>query len=102
MSHKPTEYGSGIVVKELDDKILICADSRTHLKEGNFLLNAEVIHIKSGPGIKISSEGTDTLVISANLTPLEEKIFDLKEDVDSRLINIERAFKLILKPVKKE
>lgn len=98
---KPIEYGSGIIVKELEDKILITAESRTHLKDGNFLLDAKVIHIEAGPGINISSKGKDTLVISCNLTKMEESLYDFKREIDDRLRTIEKAFSSILKQVKK-
>lgn len=101
MQSKPIEYGSGIIIRYLDDKILISAKSTTRLKEGNFLLEAEVIHIEAGPGIKISSRGKDTLVISCDLTKLEEKIYDLQKDVNSRLEIIEKVFSQILKNTKK-
>jgi hypothetical protein len=92
MQHKPFEAGDGIELKILDDKILISAQCTTRLKEGNFLLEAEVIHIQAGSGIKISSKGKDTLVISCDLTKLEEKFYDLKKNVDSRLEIIEKIF----------
>lgn len=98
---KQIEYGSGIIIKELDDKILITAESRTHLKDGDFLLDAKVIHIEAGPGIKISSKGKDTLVISCNLINMEESIFDFKKEIDERLKAIEKAFSIILKQGKK-
>lgn len=97
---KPIEYGSGIIVKELEDKILITAQCRTRLKEGNFLLEADHITIEAGPGIKISSKGKDTLVISCNLTSMEESIFDFKKEIDARLQTIEKVFTKILKQVK--
>lgn len=98
---KPIEYGSGIIVKELDDKILITAQCRTRLKEGNFLLEAEHINIEAGPGIKISSKGKDTLVISCDFKKMEESFFDFRKEVDDRLKSIEKAFSIILKQVKK-
>lgn len=101
MQSKPIEYGSGLIVKHLDDKILITAQSRTRLKEGNFLLEAEHINIEAGPGIKISSKGKDTLVISCNLTKVEESLYDFKKEVDERLKAIEKAFSIILKQGKK-
>lgn len=93
MQPKPIEYGHGLVVKELDDIILITTEGRTHLKEGNFTLDAEVIHIEAGPGIKISSKGKDTLVISVNTTKMEEKIFDLNK----RFEVIEKGMTKIMK-----
>lgn len=101
ISTKPFFPGRGIEFKELDDKILITGQSRTHLKDGNFTLDAAVIHIKAGSGIKISSLGNDTLLISSNLTKIEEDIFDFKKSVDERLKNIEKAFSTILKQVRK-
>lgn len=101
MQHKPIEYGSGLIVRHLDDKILISAQCTTRLKEGNFLLEAEHITIEAGPGIRISSKGKDTLVISCNLTKMEEKIFDLKQEVDKRLETIEKIFTKIIKDAKK-
>lgn len=98
---KPFAAGHGIEFKELPEKILITGQSRTHLKDGNFILDAEVIHIQAGPGIKISSKGRDTLVISCNLDKMEEEIFDFKKSVDERLKNIEKAFSTILKQVRK-
>ena len=97
---KPFEAGEGIEFKILDDKILITGQSRTLLKEGNFLLDGKVIHVESGKGITISSRGRDTLVVSANLTKMEEKIFDLQQEVNKRLETIERVFSKILKTVK--
>ena len=98
---KPTEFGEGLIVRELDDKILITAERRTIFKEGNFILDGEIIHIIAGPGIKISSKGKDTLVISCDLTKIEAKIFDLQQAVDKRLETIEKIFTKIIKDAKK-
>ena len=100
MQTKPIEYGDGLIVRNLDDKILISAQCTTRLKEGNFLLQAEVINIEAGPGIKISSKGHDTLVISCDLTKLEVKIFDMQKEMNTRLEVIEKVFGKILKQVK--
>lgn len=97
----PIEYGSGILVKYLDDKIIICAKNTTKLQQGSFTLEADVIKIESGKGVVISSKGKDTLVISADLIKLDEMIFDLKKDTDARLKNIEQAFAQILRTIKK-
>ena len=99
MQTKPIEYGDGLIVRNLDDKILITAERRTHLQDGNFILNASIIKIESGAGIKISSKGHDTLVISCDLTKLEAKIFDMQVEMDRRLTTIEKIF-LQLKKVK--
>lgn len=101
ITSKPIEYGSGITVKELPHKILITAQCRTRLKQGNFLLEAEVIYVEAGPGVKISSKGKDTLVIAADLTKLEEAIFDLQKNTDERLAVIEKVFAQIIKNAKK-
>lgn len=96
MQTKPVEYGHGLIVKELSDKVLVTTEGRTHIKEGNFTLDAEVIHIESGPGVKISSKGRDTLVISVNTTNIEEKIFDLNkrfEIIEKGMAKIMRAIK---------
>lgn len=97
---KPIEYGSGIIVKELEDKILICAENKTRLKEGNFSLEAYEIIIKAGKGIKISSIGKDTLVITADTTNQDEANFDFRKEIDERLKNIEVVFAKILKQAK--
>ena len=99
MQTKPIEYGDGLIVRNLDDKILISAQCTTRLKEGNFLLEAEAIHIEAGAGVKISSRGKDTLVISADLTKLEAKVYDMQVEMDRRLTTIEKIF-LQLKKVK--
>lgn len=101
MQTKPIELGEGLIIRNLDDKTFITGQSRTHLKNGDFLLDAEVIHIEAGPGIKISSKGKNTLVISCNLTKMEAQIFDLKESVDKRLETIEKIFTKIIKDAKK-
>ena len=101
MQAKPIEYGDGLIVRNLDEKILITAQSRTHLKDGNFLLDAQTINIESGPGIKIASKGKDTLVISCDLTKFEVKIFDMKQEMDKRLEIIEKSFLNIMKTLKK-
>ena len=98
---KPTEFGEGLIVRELDDKILITGQTRTALKDGHFLLDAEVIHIEAGPGIKISSKGKDTLVISCDLTKHEAKLYDMKKEMDERLKTIEAIFLKIVKDAKK-
>ncbi len=97
---KPIEYGKGIVVKELDDKVLLCAESKTRLKEGNFHLEAEEIIIEAGSGVKISSRGHNTLIISCNLVKIEEKIFDFQKEINARLEVLEKALHKILKQVK--
>ena len=99
MTVKPIEYGSGIVVKEIDDKILICAENKTRLKESNFSLEAHEIIIEAGKGVKISSKGKDTLVISVDTTKQDEKIYDMQQEMDRRLTTIEKIF-LQLKKVK--
>ena len=99
MQVKPFSPGRNIEFKELDDKILISATSPTHFKEGNFTLDAHTIHIQAGPGVKISSRGNNTLVISADLNHIEEDVFDFKKSVDERLKVIEKSFALILKQV---
>jgi hypothetical protein len=96
MQAKPIVYGSGIIVKNLDDKILITVQNRTHLKDGNFTLDAEVIHIEAGPGIKISSKAKDTLVISCDLIKMEERIYDFEKRVEL----IERVFSRLMKDAK--
>lgn len=95
------EPGSNIEFKELEDKIIVAAKNTTKIKEGNFLLEAEQIVIKAGVGISISSIGTDTLVISANHTKMEEGLYDLRKEVDERLKVIEQVFSQILKNAKK-
>lgn len=101
MQTKPFAAGSGIEFKELGDKILITGQSRTLIKEGNFTLDSDVIHIEAGPGIKISSKGKDTLVISCNLTKFEEQMYELKKEIRDRLEVVEKAFTQIIKSVKK-
>lgn len=101
MQSKPTEYGSGFIVKDLPDKKLICVDIKTRIKQGNFNLEGEHIVVECGHGIKISSKHPNTLVISADLTKLEEKIFDLEKAVDKRLETIEKIFTKIIKDTKK-
>ena len=100
MQTKPIEYGDGLIVRNLDDKILITAERRTHLQDGNFILNAQVIKIEAGAGIKISSKGHDTLVISCDLTQLEAKVYDMQVEMDKRLKVIEQVFTKILKQAK--
>lgn len=100
MQSKPIEYGKGFVCKELADKILLTTEGRTILKESDFTLDAEIINIIAGPGIKISSKGKDTLVISCNLTKVEEQIYDFKKEIDERLQTIEKVFSKIMKQVK--
>lgn len=99
-SSKPIEYGSNLIVKELDDKIIICAKNTTKLKQGVFELEADQIKIESGVGIKITSKGKDTLVISVDLTKIEEAMFDLKNSTNDRLKVIEAVFSKILKQAK--
>lgn len=95
---KPIEYGSGIIVKELDEKIIISAETR--LREGNFLIQGECVDVRAGNGIKISSVHPNILVITANTTKMEEKIFDLENAFNKRLENIEKAFSQLLKKAK--
>lgn len=101
MQKNPIELGENLVIRILDDKTLVTGQSRTLIKEGNFILDAAVIHIVAGPGIKISSKGDNTLVISCDHTKLETKLFDLKNEVDKRLDVIEKCFTKILKSEKK-
>ena len=100
MQHKPIEYGDGLIVRNLDDKILISAQCATRIREGNFLLQGEEIIIEAGRGIRISSRHPNILVIEANLTKMEEKVFDLQQEVNKRLEVIEKVFGKILKQVK--
>jgi len=96
MQDKPIQLGENLIIRNLDDKTLITGQSRTALKEGHFLLDAEVIHIESGPGIKIYSKGKDTLVISCDLTKIDAKIFDF----NARLEVVEKSLATILKILK--
>jgi len=97
---KIIEYGTGLIIKELDDKKIICAENTTKIQQGSFVLESDVIKIESGAGVRISSKGKDTLIISADLTKIDEKLFDLRKDVDARLKVIETVFAKILKQVK--
>lgn len=97
---KPIEYGSGIIVKNLDDKILICAENKTKIREGNFLLVGDNIVVEAGKGIKISSRHPNVLVISCDTSKQDEIIFDLKKEINSRLETIEKVFAKIIKSVK--
>ena len=97
---KPFEAGTNIEFKELDDKILITAKNKTRIKEGNFSLEADEIIIESGPGIKISSKGKDTLVVSAVHTKMDEAVHDMKE-MNKRMEVIEKSFVNILNQLKK-
>ena len=86
-----------------EDKLIYKSISTTPFREffteeGNFLLEAETIIIEAGHGIKISSKGKDTLVISANLTKMEEEIFDFKkriEVVEKSLVNVLNILKAL-------
>ena len=93
---KPFEAGTNIEFKELDDKILITAKNKTRIKEGNFSLEADEIIIESGPGIKISSKGKDTLVISADLKKMEESLYDFNK----RLVVMEKSLVNVLNILK--
>lgn len=101
MQTKPFAAGSGIEFKELGDKILITGQSRTRLKEGNFLLEAEHIEIRAGHGIKISSIHPNILIIAADTIKQDEKIYDLQQGLDKRLEVIEKIFSRIIKDAKK-
>lgn len=101
MQTKPIEYGEGLIVRHLDDKILISACPRTVFKDKEFSIDAEVIHVEAGPGIKISSKGNNTLVVSCDLTKFETKIYDMKQEMDKRLETIEKTFVNIIKQLKK-
>ena len=101
MPTKPIQLGENLIIRNLDDKTFITGQSRTIIKEGNFTLDAQEILIEAGPGIKISSKGKDTLVISCDLTKIEAKIFDLQQAVDKRLETIEKIFTKIIKDAKK-
>ena len=76
------EAGQNIEFKHLDDKTLITAKNTTRIAETNFELEAEQIIFEGGRGVKISSRGKDTLIITADLSKLEEKIFDLSKRVE--------------------
>ena len=99
MQGKTFEAGHGIDFKILDDKILISTKSETslELKEGNFHLKGDQLIIKAGHGIKISSVHPNVLVITADTTKQDEKIFDMKKQMDERLKNIEAIFVKIVK-----
>ena len=101
MPTKPIQLGENLIIRNLDEKTLITGQARTLLKEGNFTLDAEVIHVKSGPGVKIHSSGNDTLVISCDLTKIEAKIYDMQLEMDKRLKTIEAIFLKIVKDAKK-
>lgn len=101
MQVKPIEFGENLTIRYLDEKTLITGQSRTLLKEGNFILDSETINIIDGPGIKISSKGKDTLIISCDLTKLEAKMYDLQQATDKRLETIEKIFTKIIKDAKK-
>ena len=94
MQVKPIEFGENLTIRYLDEKTLITGQSRTLLKEGNFILDSETINIIAGPGIKISSKGKDTLIISCDLTKLEAKMYDLQQATDKRLETIEKIFSI--------
>ena len=96
MQEKPIQLGENLIIRHLDEKTLITGQARTLLKEGNFTLDAEVIHVKSGPGVKIHSSGNDTIVISCDLTKIEAKIFDF----NARLEVVEKSLATILKILK--
>lgn len=100
LANKPIESGTGIEIKILDDKIIICAENKMRIREGNFLLQGEEIIIEAGRGIKISSRHPNILVIETNLTKIEEKVYDLQKSMDERLKVIESVFSKILKQIK--
>lgn len=95
-----TEYGTGIVVKEMPDKIMVCAENTTRLIQGNFILEGKEIIVESGEGIKISSRHPNILVISVDTKKQDEAFFDLKKNTDERLKVIEQVFSKILKSIK--
>ena len=101
MQDKTIQLGENLIIRHLDDKTLITGQSRTLIKEGNFLLDSQIIHIEAGAGIKIHSKGNDTLVFSVDLTKMESKIFDLQQEVDKRLKTIEGIFLKIVKDTRK-
>jgi len=80
MQDKPIQLGENLIIKYLDEKTLITGQSRTHLRQGEYLLDAEVIKIEAERGIKVSSRGNNVLVFSCDLTKMEEKIYDLRKE----------------------
>ena len=97
---KQFESGSGIEFKHIDDKILISAQCTTRLKEGEFFIEGDHVEIRAGHGVKISSIHPNILVITADTTKQDEKIYDLQKQVNARLETIEKVFSKILKQVK--
>lgn len=97
---KTIEYGTGLTVKYLDDKVIVCADNKMRMIEGNFKLEGDTIIIEAGNGIKISSRHPNVLVISSDTTKVDEKMHDLSKSIDERLKVIESVFAKILKSVK--
>ena len=103
MQEKQFEAGSGIEFKKIsDDKILISATTKTKFLVNGFTIEGKEIIIEGDKGIKISSRHPNVLVISMDITKVEEGLYDLKKEVDARLKTIEEIFLKIVRNTKNE